>query len=586
MSNRKRTRPIPKYSVGERVKVCRAHLEGDIRPSVYYPAVIRSISHRADSHFSDSIPYRYNVSTEYFNSTTNNTNPNPNTNTCTLGYLQYRDPSVPEHLLLKSHEQVPAGSYELPLRCPPSLPPPQITSIKQNSCYLDRQDKDCSFVKTSTVPCPEQVSYENEKNNKDFRTIIRKELAECLQMDLATCRENMGKEDTSTKESSSSFTSSSSTSTSSASSTTTTPNNFSTRQLTLVQGLPDTYILDFSKAELFLSTLREATHLDHDVVAVTKNGITSVRNPDEDFTNTPMRVSISCCSGTHEVGTVQSEFRHLTDGIKQSSSTVNVETTHGFKYTYSPLSESHVVSRCMSARIRICLEELTCLLRAHGVLHHDVNACQLLSYDVRKGVSIGFHHDGSPSCSQAENSQLLGTSVLSITLGLPMNLVFAIQHKTNINNMDEILSVLLSHGTVLSMGPITDMMYKHSARGLSSKSEIMKNDTHNGMRHVFVCRALTILKRFYGKGYGHPDFPYQLVPTHAVVEHRASLIRDRLSKHQYPVRIYYNGGEYTGYCLGKTSEDYLEVWIPSDNSCVEVRSMTGVEFLKNRYPGF
>ena len=50
------------------------------------------------------------------------------------------------------------------------------------------------------------------------------------------------------------------------------------------------------------------------------------------------------------------------------------------------------------------------------------------------------------------------------------------------------------------MGPITDMMYKHSARGLSSKSEIMKNDTHNGMRHVFVCRALTILKRFYGKG--------------------------------------------------------------------------------------
>jgi|TARA_B110000091_G_scaffold192500_1_gene216966 alkylated DNA repair dioxygenase AlkB len=314
--------------------------------------------------------------------------------------------------------------------------------------------------------------------------------------------------------------------------------------------------------------------------------VTSVRNPDDDYAKTPMRVSMSCCPGSHEVGIVNNEYRYLIDGEKESSSSADVETTLGFKYTYSPLSESHVVSRCMPARIRICLEELTRLLRTHGVLHHDVNACQLLTYDVRNGVSIGFHHDGSPSSSQAENSQLLGTSVLSITLGSPMNLVFAIQHKDNINGMDEILSVLLSHGTVLSMGPITDIMYKHSARGLSSKSEHMKKDKHHGMRHVFVCRALTIVKRFYGQGWGHPNFPYQLVPTQAVQEHQAALIRDRLSKHRYPVRIKYLGGQYTGYAIGTTLEGYLEVWVPDDNSCVEVRSFTGVEFLKQKYPGF
>jgi len=272
----------------------------------------------------------------------------------------------------------------------------------------------------------------------------------------------------------------------------------------------------------------------------------------------------------------------LTDGEKESSSCSGVETTRGFKYTYAPMHENHAVSRCMPWRIRICLEELTALLRKHDILHHDINACQLLTYDVGRGVSIGYHHDGSPSSSQAENSQLLGTFVLSITLGAPMDLVFAIEHKGNIVGMDEILSVRLSHGTVLSMGPITDIMYKHSARPCPSTNY----DDHNkGMRHVFVCRALTIVKRFYGKGYGHPDFPFQLVPIKEDQERRASSIRSGLSQHPYPVRINYLGTDYTGFVTGRSIAGNLEVWVPQDNSCVEVQSSSHVEFLKRSYPG-
>ena len=58
-------------------------------------------------------------------------------------------------------------------------------------------------------------------------------------------------------------------------------------------------------------------------------------------------------------------------------------------------------------------------------------------------------------------------------------------------------------------GAVHDIMYKHSARPCDGQD-------HKGIRHVLVCRALTIVKRFYSAGYGHPDFPFQLVPTHGI----------------------------------------------------------------------
>ena len=549
----------PRFQVGEQVKVLRAHLEGDIRQPIVYQAIVQHVSRRVDSLFSDSVPFRYDVSTASFEEQT--------TTTATLGHLKYREPSVPEHFLFKLHESVPSGDViEVPTRCP--APPQQqaVASIQQNDSYLRKQEADCSFVPTSTVPCTE---HKHRSGQAKFRVTVRKELAQCLQDDVAQCRCNLAEEEDAPKSEKFEKSKNSSSST--------------TRHLTLVQGLPDTFILDFSKAKTFLSTLHKATLLDRDVVAVTKDGVTSVRDPKDDYAKTPVRVSMSCCSGTHEVGVVETDVRHLTDGEKESSSRSGVETTLGFKYTYAPLCENHVVSRCMPWRIRICLEELTALLRKHDILHHDVNACQLLTYDVRRGVSIGFHHDGSPSSSQAENSQLLGTSVLSITLGAPMDLVFAIEHKDRIDGMDEILSFRLSHGTVLSMGPITDVMFKHSARPCSPTNY---DDHHKGMRHVFVCRALTIVKRFYGKGYGHPDFPFQLVPTKKDQEHRAAAIRSQLSRHPYQVSIDYLGGKYTGYVTGTSAVGNLEVWVPHDNSCVEVRSSSRVEFLNRRYPGF
>ena len=543
------------FCVGQHVKVLRTHLEGDIRPPVYYHAIVRTVvSRRVGLSSVKSVPFRYDVSTPYFDQQTA-------TSSAPLLQLRYRETSVPEHRLFKLDEVVPSNAVEVPFTGLAVALPLPIVSIKKNCAYLVKQENDRSFIRTGTVPCPEHAHYDGKEK---FRLDLRTELSQCLKADIAQCEQDTAEDGALAAESSSS------------------PNYSETaRRLTLVEGLPDTFMLDFTKAEFFLSTLREATLLERDVVAIIKDGVTSARDPERDYAKTPARVSMSYCSEMHDIGTVQTNVRHWTDGEKECLTSTNVETTLGFKYTYSPIHESHAVSRCMPWRVRICLEELTRILRSNGMLHHDVNACQLLTYDVRRGVSIGFHHDGSPSSSQAENSQLLGTSVLSISLGAPMDLVFAIQHKESINGMDEVVSLRMSHGMVLSMGPITDIMYKHSARPCADDD----GRDHKGIRHVFVCRALTIVKRFYGAGCGHPDFPFQLIPTQQDQERLAERIRERLSQHRYPVQLEYPGRRYKGYVTGVLDNGKLEVWVPEDNSCVEVGSAR-IKFLKNRFPGF
>lgn len=77
-----------------------------------------------------------------------------------------------------------------------------------------------------------------------------------------------------------------------------------------------------------------------------------------------------------------------------------------------------------------------------------------------------------------------------------MDLVFAIQHKEIINRMDEVVSLRMSHGVVLSMGPITRKQTTTTTK---------KGDHRDGMRHMFVCRALTFVKRLVFSA-GTPTF--------------------------------------------------------------------------------
>ena len=58
--------------------------------------------------------------------------------------------------------------------------------------------------------------------------------------------------------------------------------------------------------------------------------------------------------------------------------------------------------------------------------------------------------------------------------------------------------------------------------------------------------------------------------------------RARLSEHPYPVRLDYLGKKYMGYATGTSERENLEVWVPEDNSCIEVLSSSHVEFLKKR----
>ena len=336
-----------KFCVGQHVKVRRTHLQGDTRPPVYYHAVVRRASRRAGPSF------RYDVSTPYFNQE----------GQAPRGQLRYREASVCEKYLFESTKVVPSDAIEVPSVCPAPASPQPAVLIKKNYGYIAKQENDRSFIRTGTVPCPQHAHHDMQEK---FRLDLQTELSQCFKADIIQCMQDLAGDDVSTTP---------------AASVSSTITPASVRRLALVQGLPDTFVFDFSKAKKLLSTLRTATLLERDVVPIIKDGVTSVRDPEKDYAKTPVRVSMSHCPGMHDVGTVQTNVRHWTDGKKEALACTNVETTLGFKYTYSPLCEGHAVSRCMPWRIRICLEELTQNLRSNGVLHHDVNV--LSAVDVR-----------------------------------------------------------------------------------------------------------------------------------------------------------------------------------------------------------